>query len=94
MFEHLIKRLFLEPVACRSILPAVVSDVKKFKSGQRFDISWELGDLIVGDNECGQVLEIGLFDQELEAGVLNLIAGKVEMDYFAQIVEDQKLHLE
>ncbi len=50
--------------------------------------------MIVGEDECVQVLEIGLFEQELEAGILQLIAGKVEMDYFAQIVEDQKLHLE
>ena len=44
--------------------------------------------------EYGQVLKIGLFEQELEAGVLDLIAGKVEQHYFAQIVEDQKLDLE
>jgi len=94
VFEHLIKRRFPESVTCLSILTAFISDVKELKSGQRFDIGWEFGDLIVGDNECGQVLEIGIFDQEFEAGVLNLIAAKVEIDYFAQIVEGQKLDLE
>ncbi len=65
MFEHLIKRRSSEPVASLSVFAHVISNVKVFKLGQKFDVGWEFSDLVVGQNEGGQVLEIRIFEQEL-----------------------------